>query len=150
MEIGKAIQQKKFENSYHKVIINILYTAGWLELEQTKLLRPFDISPQQYNVLRILRGCHPQAASVAYIQERMLDSMSNASRLVDKLLLKSLVLRQPCREDRRQVDIFITSQGLTLLEVIDSHMGTNESRYKKLSPEEAETLSGLLDKIRAV
>jgi DNA-binding MarR family transcriptional regulator len=148
MEIEKAIHQKQFRNAHHKVVVNILYTAGWLTLMQTKLLRKHGISPQQYNVLRILRGKYPEPATVAYIQDRMLDKMSNASRLVDKLVLKQLVERKPCLQDRRQVDIFITEAGLSLLSDIDLEMGSDEMQFSKLSTDEAHMLSHLLDKLR--
>jgi len=148
MEIEKAIHQKQFRNAHHKAVVNILYTAGWLTLLQTQLLRKHGISPQQYNVLRILRGKYPEPATVAYIQDRMLDKMSNASRLVDKLVLKLLVERKPCLQDRRQVDIFITEGGLSLLSDIDIEMGSDEMQFSKLSSDEANMLSHLLDKLR--
>jgi DNA-binding MarR family transcriptional regulator len=150
MEIGKAIHQKQFRNPHQKAVINILYTSGWLTLEQTKFLRKHGLSPQQYNVLRILRGKFPEPATVAYIQDRMLDKMSNASRLVDKLVIKDLVARKPCIEDRRQVDTFITDAGLQLLSDIDIDMESDEQRFKNLSDNEAEMLSFLLDKVRGI
>lgn len=148
MEIGKAIHQKKFRSTHHKAIINIMYTAGWLQHEQTKFLRPYEISPQQYNVLRILRGRFPEPASVSYIQERMLDNMSNASRLIDKLELKQLVDKKTCGSDRRQVDIFITQSGLDMLSELDQIMTAEDKKYEALTKEEADILSNLLDKLR--
>lgn len=148
MDIGEIIHQKSFKSPHQKAILNIIYTAGWLQLEQTKLFRPYEVSPQQYNVLRILRGRKPQYATVAYIQERMLDRMSNASRLVDKLEDKELVVRTPSKSDRRQTNISITLKGMELLETIDIAFEGESVRYANLNEQEAETLSNLLDKLR--
>lgn len=148
MDIGEIIHQKSFRSSHQKAVLNILYTAGWLNLEQTHIFRPYELSVQQYNVLRILRGRFPEPATVAYIQERMLDKMSNASRLVDKLEDKQLVTRVPCKTDRRQTDIFITDKGLELLLSIDREFDGEQKRFSHLTEEEAETLSNLLDKLR--
>lgn len=148
MEIGQIIHQKAFKSPHQKAILNLIYTAGWLQLEQTHMFRPFELSPQQYNVLRILRGRRPEFATVAYIQERMLDRMSNASRLVDKLEDKKLVRRTPSVSDKRQTNISITTKGLTLLGTIDLQFEGEAARYATLNEEEAETLSRLLDKLR--
>lgn len=148
MDIGELIHQKSFKSPHQKAILNIIYTAGWLQLEQTKFFRPYEISPQQYNVLRILRGRKPEFATVAYIQERMLDRMSNASRLVDKLEDKKLAIRTPCQSDKRQTNISITPKGLELLATIDIAFEGESVQFANLSEQEAETLSNLLDKIR--
>lgn len=149
MEIGEAIKQKKFNNVYHKAIVNVLYTAGWLNARHAKLIKPYGISVQQYNALRILRGQHPNPASVGLIQDRMLDPMSNASRLIDKLHEKKLVDRKTCKTDRRQVDILITDAGLRLLAELDIKMKELEKDMGALRKEEAEALSQMLDKIRS-
>jgi DNA-binding MarR family transcriptional regulator len=149
MSIEKDIkQQKPFKSPYQKLVVNIIYTSNWMNFEQQSLLKPFDLSSQQYNVLRILRGQYPNPITVNGIIERMLDKMSNASRLVDKLLLKDLVSRCDNAEDRRACDIRITQKGKDVLTMIDSHQAEWEESMKKLSPEEAETLSKLLDKLR--
>ncbi|NBV14106.1 MAG: MarR family transcriptional regulator [Sphingobacteriia bacterium] len=148
MEIGEEIQQKKFSSAFQKATINILFTSSWLQLEQTHILREFDISPQQFNVLRILKGRHPEPGSVAIIQERMLDRMSNASRLVDKLEAKKLVVRKPCKEDRRQVNVSITEEGMALLLKVNEFIQIQEGRFNKLTEEEALLLSDLLDRFR--
>src|SRR4051812_29759437 len=103
MKLEDEIKQKNFTSIYHKVNINILFTASWLSTQTARILKPYSITPQQYNVLRILRGQNANPASVGLIQERMLDKSSNASRLVDKLLEKKLIDRKTCPEDRRQV-----------------------------------------------
>jgi DNA-binding MarR family transcriptional regulator len=148
MDIGEIIHQKRFKSAHQKAVLNILYTAGWLQLEQTHWFKPYEISVQQYNVLRILRGSSPEPATVAYIQERMLDRMSNASRLVDKLEVKSLVRREPSQQDRRQTNIFITKKGLEMLQEIDVVFQGEEFRFSNLSESEAIQLSDLLDKLR--
>jgi DNA-binding MarR family transcriptional regulator len=149
MSIEKDIkQQKPFKSPYQKLVVNIIYTSNWMNFEQQSLLKPFDLSSQQYNVLRILRGQYPNPITVNGIIERMLDKMSNASRLVDKLLLKGLVSRCDNAEDRRACDIRITQKGKDVLTMIDSHQAAWEEAMKKITEEEAETLSGLLDKLR--
>jgi DNA-binding MarR family transcriptional regulator len=148
MDIGEVIHQKSFKSPHQKAILNIMYTAGWLQLEQTHIFRPFELSPQQYNVLRILRGRKPDFATVAYIQERMLDRMSNASRLVDKLEDKKLVQRSPSKSDKRQTNISITTKGLELLAKIDEAFEGENIRFAALTENEADILSDLLDKLR--
>ena len=149
MSIEKDIkQQKPFKSQYQKLVVNIIYTSNWMNFEQQSLLKPFDLSSQQYNVLRILRGQYPNPITVNGIIERMLDKMSNASRLVDKLLLKGLVSRCDNADDRRACDIRITQKGKDVLTMIDSHQAEWEDAMKKVTEEEAETLSGLLDKLR--
>lgn len=149
MSIEKDIkQQKPFKSPYQKLVVNIIYTSNWMNFEQQGLLKPYDLSSQQYNVLRILRGQYPNPITVNGIIERMLDKMSNASRLVDKLLLKGFVSRCDNAEDRRACDIRITEKGKEVLTIIDSHQAEWEEGMKKLTAEEAETLSCLLDKLR--
>lgn len=149
MSIEKDIkQQKPFKTPYQKLLVNIIYTSNWMNFEQQGLLKPYDLSSQQYNVLRILRGQYPNPITVNGIIERMLDKMSNASRLVDKLLLKGLVSRCDNANDRRACDIRITDKGNEVLEMIDSQQNDWEMALKKITEEEAETLSKLLDKLR--
>jgi DNA-binding MarR family transcriptional regulator len=148
MKIEEAIKQKKFKSEYQKLFINIIYTANWLNNESIKTLKPFGISPQQYNVLRILKGQHPNAISVNSIIDRMLDKNSNASRLVDKLKQKELVEREICPEDRRQVDIKITNKGLDLLESISKKMDDFINLKDAISVEEAAQINGFLDQLR--
>lgn len=148
MRIEEEIKQKKFRNPYHKAALNILFTSSWINGKNTVLLKPYAISGQQYNVLRIVRGTSPKPASVTMIQERMLDKNSNASRLVDKLVASELVERLVCPTDRRQVEISITEKGMLVLEEIDLKMDKTENHLNKLSPDEAMMLSYLLDKLR--
>ncbi len=148
MAIGDVIKQKKFPNVYVKTEINMLYTASWIENHNNKFFKPFDISMQQYNVLRILRGQYPDPVMLSLITDRMIDRMSNATRLVEKLRLKGLVSRELNAENRRQVDILITEEGLQLLKEIDAVFVQLEEKYRRLTEEEAETLNNLLDKMR--
>lgn len=128
--------------------LNLLYTTNWLASSQACLLKPYDLTPPQYNVLRILRGQYPKPVRVNDIIERMLDKMSNASRLVDKLLLKGWVKRTECPNDRRAVDVVITEEGLALLLALDKMQEDWENQLKNLNEEEAKQLSDLLDKLR--
>ncbi|ADB36429.1 MarR family winged helix-turn-helix transcriptional regulator [Spirosoma linguale] len=151
MSIETDIKQSTpFKSPYQRVLVNLMYTSNWIAGSQTQLLKPFKLTLQQYNVLRILRGQYPNPIKVSEITERMLDKMSNASRLVDKLLAKKLVLRTECPSDRRAVDVIITEKGLALLKQLDTHQDAlNRSFQEKLTVEEAESLSLLLDRLRA-
>ncbi len=149
MRIGEEIQQEKFSNELHKAHINIVYTASWLNLHSTKLLKKYNISPQQFNILRILREMHPRPSTVKMLTERMLDKMSNASRLVEKLKQKGLVEREACHDDRRRVNVYITTQGIELLNRATVEMEKSvETSLAALSREEAAHLNQLLNKVR--
>lgn len=150
MKIEEALQQNKFTSEYHKAHLNILYTSAWISQHTAVALKPFGLSGPQFNVLRILRGQYPEPASVKLLTARMIDKMSNASRLVDKLLEKGLVQRTTCPHDRRSVDVVITEKGMDVLTqaraaVEASHRVLNG----QLTTEEAETLNSLLDKMRS-
>lgn len=150
MKIEEAIQQTSFISEHQKMLLNIMYTSGQLLSSNTRVLRPFNISPQQFNILRILRGMNPKPATVKLLTERMLDKMSNASRLVEKLKQKGLVERLTCEHDRRRVDISITAKGLDLVAKASQAIeGDMEKIESVLTKEEAQQLSDLLDKIRA-
>ncbi len=148
MSLEEEIKQTKpFKNNKIKAIVNLHFTTSWLTTKQAKLFKPFGMSLQQYNILRILKGMHPQPATVKILIERMLDKNSNASRLVDKLHSKGLVERKPCISDRRKVQILITNKGLNLVsQLID--LTDNDNEIINLSEKEALLLSDLLDKIR--
>ncbi|MDO6759362.1 MarR family transcriptional regulator [Tamlana sp. 2_MG-2023] len=143
-DISKDIKSK-FPNAKVKALINIIYTANWVNSIQNEFFKPFGISPQQFNILRILRGAG-EPVSVQTIKERMLERSPNATRLMDKLCAKKLINRLPCPGDRRVVHIEITKLGLGLLEDIAKDF--NEDLLTNLSNEEATQLSDLLDKIR--
>lgn len=148
MEIGKEIKQSKFKNEYQKMLINLLFTSGWLQAKHSCNLRPYGISSQQFNILRILRGQYPKPATVNLLIERMLDKNSNASRLVEKLRLKKLVERATCPEDRRAVNVVITKKGLDLLEELDKNENLFLKDLKIITEKEAEQINILLDKLR--
>lgn len=149
MKIEEAIQQKSFQDEYHKSQLNIIYTATWLNTLSTQALKPYDLSQQQFNVLRILRGMKGEPATIKLITGRMLDRSSNASRLVDKLADKGYVERKTCPTDRRRVDIWITSIGLDIVEQSSIAMSAMiQERSKSISIEEAKELSRILDKLR--
>ncbi len=148
MNIEDEIKQKNFTTPYQKVLVNILFTSGWLNAINHHFLKPYGISSQQYNILRILRGQHPNPVTISLLQERMLDRMSNASRLVEKLRQKGFIKRTQCDDDRRRVDVIITDEGLALLKKIDKRIPSIEENVKKLSEKEANQLSALLDKLR--
>ncbi len=148
MEFKKAIKQTKFPNPQMEAILNIVYSANHFENIMRKLLNDFDLSHEQFNVLRILRGNHPDAYELNEIRDRMLNSWSNVSRLVEKLRKKGYVTRQPKQENRRKVEIKITDEGLTFLDEIVQQLTTDELMEQTLDPDKAKTLSALLDEIR--
>ncbi len=148
MKIEEEIKQDKFHSEYQKLAINILFTSNWLNSTTTKTLKPFGISSQQYNVLRILKGQSPNSISVNNIMERMIDKMSNTSRLVEKLRQKELIERVICEKDRRQVDVKITKKGLDLLEKVKTEMNGFKVLSNNLSGKEAKSINELLDKMR--
>lgn len=148
VRIEEELQQSKFDSEHHKAVLNILFTAGWINAIDLSVLKPFGISPQQFNVLRILRGQHPSTVRLCDITPRMLDRMSNTARLVEKLRLKGFVSREQNQQNRREVDITITAKGLALLKEIDAKMAEWYSHFTKISEAEAAQLNILLDKLR--
>ena len=134
-----------FPNSRVKALLNIVYTANWITSYQNEYFKKYGISPQQYNILRILRGSETPL-KVQTIKDRMLERSPNATRLMDKLCAKQLIERLPSEHDRRVVKIAITKDGLNLLKAIPNDL--NSDLIKNLSEEEAEQLSHLLDKMR--
>lgn len=137
--------QSKFKNDRLKALVNIKYTANWLNSKETEFFKPFGISPQQFNILRILRGANKKM-KVQIVKDRMIERAPNATRLMDKLSDKNLIVRERCEKDRRVVYVTITKQGLELLSTIDDNK--NLALLGNISDDEAEILSHLLDKIR--
>jgi DNA-binding MarR family transcriptional regulator len=148
MGIDKDIHQNKFRNERHKAMINLLYTYGWTVERLKQFVAEEDITHQQFNILRILRGNHPTPLSTLSIRERMIDKMSDTSRIVDRLVSKGLVKKVVCKKDRRLVDVNITDKGLKLLEKLDRKQDQMDDILDNLSEKEATSLSKLLDKIR--
>ena len=143
-DISKDIKSSFISNKV-KALINIKYTSNWLNSKENEFFKPYGISPQQYNILRILRGAKGKI-KVQIVKDRMIERAPNATRLMDKLCDKELIERERCEHDRRVVYVKITNQGLELLSAIDKH--DKLSFLEKLSEEEANVLSDLLDKIR--
>jgi DNA-binding MarR family transcriptional regulator len=146
--LEEEIQQTTFSSIKQKVVLNLMFTSNWLRAGQMRLFKQHGISPEQFNVLRILRGQKGNAIGVNKIQERMLDKNSNASRLIDKLNEKELVDRIGCKSDRRQVEVFITEKGLDLLASLDEIIEREEKSSVNLSTSESEELNKLLNKLR--
>jgi len=143
-DISKDINSK-FKNNKVKALINIKYTANWLNNKEIKFFKPFDLSPQQFNILRILRGAR-KAVKVQEVKERMIEKAPNATRLMDKLCDKNLIERVRCEDDRRVVFVEINKKGLELLKKIDTEF--HMDFLDRITEQEAKTLSNILDKIR--
>jgi len=134
-----------------KVMMNIMYTQNVIGEHFNETMKEYDLSPEQYNVLRILRGQKGKPANMCVIQERMIAKTSNTTRLVDKLLLKGLVTREVCEENRRKMEILITEKGLNLLSELDPLVNVHEEKFtKNLTPAELEQLNTLLEKYRTI
>jgi DNA-binding MarR family transcriptional regulator len=147
MSIDKDINQRKVRNDYQRAGINLIYTYNWANEQIKQIFEQFDITPQQFNILRILRGAG-EPLSTLQIRQRMLDKMSDTSRIVDRLLKKGFVKKVICKADRRLVDVTISDKGLKMLEKMDRHQEEFDGVFKNLSESEAKTLNKLLDKIR--
>ena len=150
MRIEEEIHQKKFRNEYQKASINLIYTNNWLTTKQKRFFAEHDITLQQYNVLRILRGQYPGSISTSAIRGRMLDRSSDASRIVDRLTKQGLVEKKICPTDKRLVDVTISEKGLKLLEKIDQSIDELDHAVGNLTVGEAQELNRLLDKIRSI
>lgn len=148
VKIEDEIKQPKFKTDYQKMIINIIFTAGWISVRNSEMLKAYKVTTQQYNILRILKGQYPKPATVNLLIDRMLDKMSNASRIVDRLHAKKLVTRTACPEDRRRVDVVITDKGLKLLDKVDDMEAHWEKYFKNLTKKEVRQINELLDKFR--
>jgi DNA-binding MarR family transcriptional regulator len=148
MSLEEDIKQPSFGSEHHKAAINILYTSSWIYNNNAARLKKHGITPEQYNVLRILRGSHPSKLMLAEITNRMIDKGSNATRLVEKLRQKGCVKREVCESNRRQVDISITDKGLSLMKAIDAEEPKWIETLKNITKSEAGELNRLLDKLR--
>lgn len=148
MSIEKDIQQPKFRNEYHKTVVNLIFTYNWITEKTKQFFEKGDITSQQYNILRILRGAG-KPLSTLQIRQRMLDKMSDTSRIVDRLVKKELVQKVICKTDRRLVDVTITDTGMQLLDRLDSYNEQMDAMLGNLTEEDAKLLNQLLDKIRS-
>lgn len=147
MSIEDDIQQSKFNSEYHKMSVNLIFTYNWAMERAKRFFEKADLTMQQYNILRILRGAG-KPLSTLQIRQRMLDKMSDTSRIVDRLLRKELVEKVVCKNDRRLVDVTISGKGLALLESLDNHTHELDSHLTGISEDEAKTMNQLLDKLR--
>lgn len=148
MSIEEDILQSKFRNEYQKAVVNFIYTSNWLNEKMKFFFDKEKITAQQFNILRILRGAG-RPISTLQIRQRMLDKMSDTSRIVDRLVLKGLVKKNTCANDKRLVDVLITDKGKKLLEKIDQYEMDMDAILDALSQAEVKTLNTLLDKIRS-
>lgn len=150
MQIEKEIRQtRKFKSSHEKAMVNLVYTSNWFRDRQQSFFTPFGIKSQHYNILRILKGRHPDASSPGEIKEVMLDKAPDLTRLIDKLNSLGYIKRELCRQNRRKMDVTITRTGLTFLEKINKQLEAEAKSWKdRLTKKEAEQLSSLLDKLR--
>ena len=147
MSLEQDIQQPLFRNEYQKAAINLIFSSNWLNEKIKYLLESEDITQQQYNILRILKGCQ-QPLSTLQIRSRMLDRMSDTSRIVERMLKKGLVEKRTCPSDKRLVEVSISHKGLELLEKLEHKNAALDSILQSLSESEAITLNRLLDKMR--
>ncbi|MEP1779235.1 MarR family transcriptional regulator [Reichenbachiella sp.] len=149
MGIAEELGQKQFKSVHQKAHLNIMFTAYWL-IEQTKeVLKPFDITQQQFNVLKILKGRYPKSCASNEIKEVMIDKGPDLTRMIDRLVVKGWVTREVCPENRRKLDITITESGLALIKRIEPKLNKQFIDQTRISDKEASELSRILDKMRA-
>jgi DNA-binding MarR family transcriptional regulator len=148
VKLEEEIKQEKFKSEHHKLMINLLFTSSWLQRLQLNMLRPYDLTPPQYNILRILRGSKGELLSLGEITSRMIDRSSNTSRLIDKLETKKWVTRKTCPNDRRQSEIGVTKEGLKVLEQLDGPIDSITEQFQFLSVKETKEVNQFLDQLR--
>ena len=148
MSLEEDINQTSFRNEFQKAAINFIYSYNWMNERMKLFFDKEDITPQQFNILRILRGAG-KPISTLQIRQRMLDKMSDTSRIVDRLLIKELVKKDTCSNDKRLVDVSITDKGKKLLEKLDANNDEMDAIFNNFSENDARNFNGLLDKLRA-
>ena len=148
MRLEEQLQQTTFDNAMHRLRVDILYSAGWLANQIKGFLSPYGITQKQFNILRILRGAHPDMMPIEEVRNRMIDKSSDVSRILDRLISKKLVKKKPCTIDKRSNRVCITDEGLALLREIDSNIQNLDSITNNLNQQEAEQLCALLEKMR--
>ncbi|MEO7534281.1 MAG: winged helix DNA-binding protein [Ferruginibacter sp.] len=147
MSIDKDINQRVFKSENQRAIINLIFTHNWLTEKLKVIFDKEDLTMQQFNILRILRGSD-KPLSTLQIRERMLDKMSDTSRIVDRLIIKGLAKKMVCKTDKRLVDVSITEKGKKVLQKLDLQEDEMTNLIQELSESEAKTLNKLLDKLR--
>jgi DNA-binding MarR family transcriptional regulator len=148
MQLQKETHTAQFESEHQQAIVNVLYTYTWCIDQLKKVIMPYDITTQQFNILRILRGQYPNPSTINLLRSRMLDKMSDASRIVDRLVQKDLVMKEANGTDKRAVDIRISTKGLELLRQMDREVSISDIASSNLTGDEAVQLNILLDKMR--
>jgi DNA-binding MarR family transcriptional regulator len=147
MSLEKDINQPKFRNEYQKSVVNIVFTYNWMTEQLKQVFEKEGLTMQQFNILRILRG-NNGPLSTLQIRERMLDKMSDTSRIVDRLIIKGFVKKSVCKTDKRLVDVFITDKGKKILAKLDKAEDAMDNIIDSISIAEAKTLNKILDKLR--
>lgn len=148
MQLQKEIKASKFENVFQQALVNVFFTYHWSNQRVKDVLSPYEITQQQYNVLRILRGQYPSASTINLIKSRILDKVSDTSRIIDRLIQKKFVEKSVNYHDKRAVDIIISEKGLALLKRLDKEIDFSTFISPNITEEEAEQLNVLLDKMR--
>lgn len=148
MQLEKETRTSRFESVYQMAMVNVMFTYGWCNEQLKQVMSPYDITSQQFNILRILRGQYPNPSTINLLKSRMLDKMCDASRIVDRLVQKGYVLKAISSIDKRAVDIVITKKGLSLLKQIDIEVDLSAMVAPNLTEKEAQLLNDLLDKMR--
>jgi DNA-binding MarR family transcriptional regulator len=148
MQLQKEIKTSRFESVFQQAVVNVVFSSGWCNEQIKQILAPYDITNQQFNILRILRGQHPVPATINLLKSRMLDKMCDASRIVDRLVQKGLVVKKINPADKRAVDIVISNKGLELLGQMDEELDLSAMVSANLTEDEAAQLNELLDKMR--
>lgn len=149
MRLEDEIQQSKFRNQRQKLLINLFYTYNVLSTKMQEFLKTESLTMQQYNILRILRGQHPNPATNSLVKERMLDKNSDVTRIIDRMIRDGLVSRVNCEADRRRVDITITELGLKKLSRLDQQALVMDEIGNGVTEEEAVIFNDMLDKLRS-
>ena len=146
--IDEEINQSKFESDFQRAHLNLIFTANWFRDQSKAMFKQFDLTSQQFNVLRILKGAHPKVCSAGYIKDVMIDKSPDLTRLIDRLISKGLVSRCVCPDNRRKLDITITDKGISLLNKINPIVKKESEKLDNITKQEAVELSRILDKMR--
>lgn len=146
--LEEEVKVEKFRNDRHRLLVNLIYTNNWITALMQAGFKPFGITNQQFNILRILRGSHPTPCTIQYLKERMLDKQPDVSRLVDRLQAKGYLARRPNEADRRKMNVVITENGLALLANMENEVNQFETFMDRLDDQEVSQLNELLDKMR--
>ena len=150
MKLSELIKQERFRSASQETILNVLVTSSWILGELAATMTPFGITPVQYNVLRILRGSHPETLTCSALAQRLLDRTPDVTRLLNRLARPGLICRARAAHDRRVVEVGITDEGLALLDRMHDDIVAAERRLMHhLSPDEYRHLTCLLERIRA-